>query len=314
MPQEKGTEEPATSTQNKPDRPEFGKAPGPNETQVVPSSRPADHEQHRTENNGPKWTDIVMALFTVCLVGVAIWQGFVFSRQLEEMHSGGVDTHALAEAAKSQADASKAQADSTKAQVDKMGESLQKTDALIAEAKVQADSTKTLAENTKMSTQLAERAWVGVQTVVLSTYQVDKEIRVTINFLNTGHSPALKMNYSGRIQRLHKGETPVFLWDWEINDWSSAVPLAPQGAYQMTLADKLTSKAFTTSHALRENEKTLIDKQDTVVWAWGTTRYKDIFNEAHVTRFCANTLDPTSKAPISEGEQMKSCSEYSDMN
>ena len=172
MPQKNGPKEPAESTENREYKPNPVESSRTEESKVVPSSHSSGDEERHTKKAKPKWTDVAVAFFTVCLVGVAIWQGHIFSDQLKEMHSGGTDTHDLALAAKSQADASKAQAESKKAQVEKMSESLRKTDDLIAETKVQADSTKTLAENSKTSTQLAERAWVGVQTHVLTSVSV----------------------------------------------------------------------------------------------------------------------------------------------
>lgn len=264
-------------------------------------------------SENPKWTDIAVAFFTVCLVGVAIWQGIIFRGQWQEMHSGGMDTHDLAVAAQIQAGAARAQADEAKAQVDELGESLKKTDALIEQATAQTKATQALAQNSKAnldvtrdSEHLAERAWIGVQTEMLSTYTAGKPIAATINLSNTGRSPALRISYTGNLSVLKKGEKPVFLYDWQLNDWSGVQPIPPQGGYQIFVSQG-------DRQVLYEENKTRIDRQQDIIWVWGTVEYEDIFSQRHTTRFCGYTLDTTSQ-PVKEGEYLKSCPEYSDMD
>jgi hypothetical protein len=93
---------------------------------VIPSSYSSDEERDKANGDKPKWTDKAVVFFTLCLVAVAIWQGIIFRKQWQEMHSGGVDTHALADAAKAQAEAAKAQAEEAKTQVDKMAAALKR--------------------------------------------------------------------------------------------------------------------------------------------------------------------------------------------
>ena len=82
--------------------------------------------------------------------------------QLNEMKSGGKDTHDLAVAAGKQADAAKTQSEQAKAQTEKMGAALGKTDGFIEQTATQARATNTIAtsaENLFISTQ---RAYVTV--------------------------------------------------------------------------------------------------------------------------------------------------------
>jgi len=130
----------------------------PKKTEVVPGAHTANHGEENPKADKAKWTDITMAFFTVLLVVVAVAQAFIFYRQWDEMHSGGVDTHTLAEVAKSQADAAKSQAEEAKAQVDKMSESLTKTDKLISEATTQATATNKLATQAQRSADFAQEA------------------------------------------------------------------------------------------------------------------------------------------------------------
>jgi hypothetical protein len=143
MPEQYASTEPAKQIKSQPNPIEPIRT---DEAQVVPSSHSTGEEHDKAKKDKPKWTDVAVAFFTVCLVGVAIWQGHIFNKQLGEMHTGGEDTHALAIAADAQAKAAKAQADEAKTQVEKMTEALGKTDKLINEATTQAVATNRLAE------------------------------------------------------------------------------------------------------------------------------------------------------------------------
>ncbi|HTF69709.1 MAG TPA: hypothetical protein VK638_44240 [Edaphobacter sp.] len=130
MPEQDAFKEPAKQVQSQPKPSEPVRL---NDTQVVQVPIPHGEVHNEAKEDEPKWTDKTVALFTLCLFLVAVIQGIIFYKQWQEMHSGGVDTHALADAAKSQADAAKAQADAAKAQaneaeaqVEKMTEALGK--------------------------------------------------------------------------------------------------------------------------------------------------------------------------------------------
>jgi hypothetical protein len=166
---------------------------GPNQPAQQPKSQPRPAEEHHpASEDKPKWTDIAIAFFTVCLVAVAYWQGHIFDKQWNEMHSGGVDTHELALAAK-------AQADEAKAQVEKLTESLTKTEKLIGATKALADDTKTLADNTlrqaNATQAIAEqsitegRPWIGIG-VTVAGFEATKEAKATFQVTNSGRRPA----------------------------------------------------------------------------------------------------------------------------
>src|SRR5882672_11071972 len=98
MPEQCSSKEPAKQIENQPIKPvRTDKAP------VVPSTHSPHKEQNETKEDKAKWTDKAVVFFTFCLVAVAIWQGIIFRRQWQEMHSGGTDTHDLALAAAAQA-------------------------------------------------------------------------------------------------------------------------------------------------------------------------------------------------------------------
>jgi hypothetical protein len=205
MPEQDASKDPAKQIQSQPKPIELVRT---DETPVVPSLHPSYEEREETQEDKPKWTDKTVALFTLCLFLVALVQGYIFYKQWQEMHSGGVDTKALADSAKSQADAAKAQADEAKAQVERMTEALGKTDALIKQATAQAIATNRLAEQAQRSADYAkqsvdtaidaERPWVGVSFYKADEFTEGKTAKITIQYTNSGKRPAtVGMTYGG---------------------------------------------------------------------------------------------------------------------
>ncbi|WP_433964253.1 hypothetical protein [Tunturiibacter gelidiferens] len=219
------------------------------EAEVVPSSHSSYEEQNKTKEDQPKWTDKAVAFFTICLVGVAIWQAVIFNRQWEEMHTGGEDTKALATAADTQAKAAKAQADEAKEQVGKMVESLAKTDALIRQATAQATATNRLAVQAQRSADYAkqavdnsiesERPWVGVSSYRVDNFVEGKTAKITINITNSGKRPASsKAIYEAAVFK----SLPLF--PSVTGQQTSLAYILPGAPFSSTLTYDVSERAF----------------------------------------------------------------------
>lgn len=248
---------------------------------IEPKSHSANEGHDKSNGDKPKWTDKTVAFFTVCLVVVAVIQGYIFYRQWREMHSGGVDTHALASAAKSQADAAKAQADESKAQVGKMAESLTKTDALIKEATSQALATNRLAMQAQRSADYAqqaietsvesERPWVGVSSAQVVNFVEGKTAKITVNVTNSGKRPASVKEIYG---------VAVF----------KSLPLFPTlGSNPASLAYILPGATFnaTFEYSVPEGAFSEWKRTKQVFFVFSEIVYTDVgTNVAYLTHFC----------------------------
>ncbi|HUZ93550.1 MAG TPA: hypothetical protein VMU57_01405 [Edaphobacter sp.] len=116
--------------------------------------RSAKKQEESTADRSARLTanaTVVLAVFTVILAATSVGTVWILRNQLREMHSGGADTKALAEAAK-------AQAEEAKEQVGKMAESLTKTDNLIIQATAEAAATNRLALQAQRSADYARDA------------------------------------------------------------------------------------------------------------------------------------------------------------
>ena len=287
MPEQNTAQDPAKTIKAKADP---IPSTGSKQTQVVPSTHSPSEEDHKTGKDKPKWTDVAVVFFTICLVGVAIWQGIIFKRQWQEMHSGGVDTHDLALAAKSQADASKAQADEAKEQVDKMSESLKKTDILIKEATEQATATNKLAIQAQRSADYAkqsidtaveaERPWVGVTFYKADDFTEGNTAKILIQYTNSGKRPAtVSMTYGGA-----PFEKPPLFPEVIDNRAKSVGFMLPGASQSGTFSFAIPNNAFATWKAKHQ-----------IFYILAQIVYADVgTNNGHITNFCAY-YDPTNK-------------------
>lgn len=261
----------------------------------------------------PEWTDKAIVFLTLIIAAVGVAQTVIFSKQWKEMHSGGVDTHDLAVAAKAQADEAKVQADRATESAQYMRQladqalaQAKATNRLAAEAGKSAEYARQLANTTSSELQTMQatakndqRAWVGQQNAVLTTYELGKVITITVNLSNTGRSPARHITYTATAGIFDIKSVPPFALDIPNPAWTGTSSIPPQGGYQIEV---------TTPNVLDQDAKDPIDRRDRVVWAWGTIHYEDIFGDGHITQFCAYSLDTTKnrEAP-KQGMLMHNC-------
>jgi hypothetical protein len=286
MPEQDASKEPARQVE----KPSKTIEPiGTDEAPVVPSTHPSYEEREKTKEDKPKWTDKAVVFFTLGLVAAAIWQGHIFDKQWQEMHSGGVDTHALADAAKSQADAAKAQADEAKVQVERMSESLTKTDILIKEATAQAIATNHLAVQAQRSADYAqeaiktsvesERPWVGVSGYHVENFVEGQTAKIFINMVNSGKRPASATTVTATTIVTTLPAFPNFL-----GMQPSVAFVLPGGSYATNFAYDVPINAFSEWK-----------KKHQIFFIVSEIVYTDVgTNTSYITRFCAS-YDPTNK-------------------
>jgi hypothetical protein len=124
----------------------------------------------------------IAVIFTLLVITLQWW----------EMHEGGVDTHDLAVAAKSQAEAAKTQADNTAKlaqaavdQVTKLQAGVDQTHALAVETK----NVVTEAHVSNLTAADADRPWMGA-LFTSSDFEDGKVPTYTLTFGNSGRRPA----------------------------------------------------------------------------------------------------------------------------
>lgn len=147
----------------------------------------ADRAARRTAN-----ATVWMAIFTVVLSFVSVGTLLVLKRQLKEMHEGGVDTHALAEAAKQQSCAAKSFASSAAS-----------IDAGVHDAvwqlRGQVKTSGQLAAVTKQMYEAETGAVIKLGDIALRRMEKDKAFNVNVYFTNGGKFSPDSVHYESKV-------------------------------------------------------------------------------------------------------------------
>jgi hypothetical protein len=160
----------------------------------------APREMNEFERSTIRWARVAVVLSALAAVFVCL--------QWWEMHTGGVDTKALAKAAGEQSIAAGKQADEATAQVAKMTESLGKTDKLI-------EATNKLAVQAARSNKLTEesiRGRIVMKSIRLrSPVTAGEPVLIQVETENVGHSAAIERDVrsSRRWKRIPEGAMPI---------------------------------------------------------------------------------------------------------
>jgi hypothetical protein len=157
-------------------------------------------------------------------------------------------------------------------------------------ASVAADAPKSNSENgaraagASVHTQAAEeamrlqqRAWVFVTDIRAGEMQPGKLLNITLGFKNTGRTPARNVQIATQVDSLPKGET----LEPRLGKAYSRGIIPPEGIVFANVGNG-------NGHGvgLTQQELQAIKSGDTVVWAYGTLTYDDVFEVRQATMFC----------------------------
>jgi hypothetical protein len=225
-------------------------------------------------------TAISAAITALATVVIMVWAGL----QWWEMHTGGVDTHALAEAARQQAWAASKSAQAardfanTAALINGgIGDAVRKLDA-------QARNSAASINATQEAMRLDQRAWVGVGSpsfVIKETDPLKAETRVVI----LGKSPAIDIVSQMGLKAFPSAH--VFRLDDIILDPkkiyngtafpASTFPIREKGDDPISDFEKMVEGS--------------ILKRTATLYFFGEITYQDIFKVSHWTHFCYVVID-----------------------
>jgi hypothetical protein len=275
-----------------------------------------DRATRRTAN-----ATVWLAIFTVVLAATSLGTVWILKNQLREMHEGGIDTHALADATEKMKDSAEKSAQASRDFADTAGDIKDSIDTAVNKLDAQAKgieqsrksslsaSTKTLNASID-SSKLDERAWVGNCFFGMERFEKDKPIRVSIKFCNSGKTPAYKVEDSIMwkvVPTLIDGPTEQELGRLIS---SPANAIAPQGSFIMR-GGYNDSLPMTTIEA--SGQKTLdqffdvLDAGTQFLYYFGNVRYTDAFGRPHTTQFCVFLANAKTK-------EMNYCRNYNELD
>jgi len=135
---------------------------------------------------------------------------------------------------------------------------------------------------------LDQRAWIGVEKATLSPMplQVGKPMRITLNFRNTGKTPALDLVGRSKIDPVTRGAMRIFSYP----DTAHMGVLPPNGTnfvwYDQPMGEITRRVGFMTTDLISD-----IDLKNTVIYLHGCVMYKDAFKKPHWMTYCYLLMD-----------------------
>jgi hypothetical protein len=269
--------------------------------------RRARREQETTADRAARVTanaTVWMAVFTALLFVLNGITVLILSNQLKEMHEGGVDTHALAQASSDQADAAQQFSDTAE---DINGDINGAVDQLEAAAK----NTRTTIRSAQTQFRDEQRAWVGFQDTASGEFSEKTGWVVRVIFFNSGRSPARNVQESSMF-RLSPNPLPGPLQtDIKQLVFRPAQSVAPQSKLNLDMGEFKSGEPFTEDQTqgqqlIMSHFQEIRDKKY-FLYYFGIVKYDDVFGGPHETQYCIFLANPTTK-------EVGICDAFNDLN
>jgi hypothetical protein len=232
---------------------------------------PVDRAARHTAN-----ATIALAVFTIVLAGTSVGTVWILKNQLIEMHEGGIDTHALADASKKQAKAAKdfsVSADSINSEISDAESDLY----------TMAGNSAGAIRATEGAMRLEQRAWVAAVNIA-GVPVVGQPFITQVTAINSGRTFAKQFTMTSNVQIGPAGMTPQFDQD-TAKTYKSLSLLAPNGTY----IAKNTITGEGSLPLLPNPTQTDLDNFKSgarEILIFGRMDYVDIFKNPHWSTFC----------------------------
>jgi hypothetical protein len=255
-------------------RPDVNPTPDPGASSVAPPVQAPPAAQPTTEqqlaNAEERMSQFERATLRLGRYGLAVTvlTGIFIVLQWREMHTGSVDTHTLAEAAKSQAEAANKGADAA----------MRAATAAETASKVASDSLE-----------IGERAYVLIETEdnpSMLQFGPGKQLFINIKYLNTGRSPAKNVTVATQnpILSTDKPERHILKATPERIKAAAADNIA--GISKATLAPGKHGFVTAVGPMLSADDFGKIQGGKLYIGVHGQIFYDDIFGKHHLTEYC----------------------------
>ncbi|MGD0294469.1 MAG: hypothetical protein ABSB30_11480 [Terracidiphilus sp.] len=245
-----------------------------------------------------------MAVFTFFLALTSAGTILILANQLKEMHSGGVDTHNLADAAvkteaaaEKSAKASRDFADSAEKINLGIGIAVDKLNLQAEELRESVRQASRLAKATEMSNAnvfAADRPWIGA-TIKVSGFEIGKTPGADCTFTNSGRRPA-----SIQFASCSAGFYQVLPKEPKFNNNAGMLSqgfLVPGSGITSSLTAILEDRMA--PGLIQGNQPTVellkrLDAREITFFVYGRIEYTDVRSgQAHYTHVCVQYNPPT---------------------
>jgi hypothetical protein len=204
-----------------------------------------------------------------------------------EMHRGGVDTHALAEASGDAANAASDQADAAQQFSDTAEDINSRMSDAVDQLSAAADNAKASIRATQEAMRLDQRAWI-VWAGTEGIPELDKPWTIRTHFTNSGRTPAKNVKVNCAL-RTAKADSAL---DFRVvqTDPTPTI-IAPNDATTHCVLNPLTVEKVT------QEALNVFSRKEIIIFIYGFVTYDDIFRKPHWVIFC-HAMEPDGKSWI----------------
>lgn len=236
-----------------------------------------------------------LRLSTVAIsVSVVVMLAIVF--QAWEMYQGGIDTHALASAAKSADQSSEKNAKAAKSfagsaqhinqgiadAVEKLGLQVEALRDNVKQTNGLAAATKSGILESRNAIRLENRAWLGVINEKMIQFEAGKPIKLDIFLDNSGRTPANNVRTAVSVTV----DPRIVDFPMSFGDFVSTASVPPQGSHVIHVT---SNKLLSGIQAAKIKDKSLL------LVVRGTVDYEDFNGIARSTNICMYMADVATK-------------------
>jgi len=152
----------------------------------------------------------------------------------------------------------------------------------VQESRFQRQQSEKALQATIDQFRLDQRAWIVLRECYILPAAAG-EIRITLNVVNTGKSPAKDIQ---QATSFYVAPTPVLKSppDNPLLKFRPSAPIAPGGKTELHIAVKVVDLG---------SDYAAITKGDKIIYEFGEVRYRDVFGNPHRTTFCLYQAAPT---------------------
>lgn len=219
-----------------------------------------------------------------------------------EMHAGGKDTNALAEAAKKQAEKADTISESMKQAVQQLTATATATQKQVGAAQ---DSVKAIQRQMRQD----QRAWLTPTCETKATLRDGQPIGQLCYYTNTGKTPAKRIKAQFMMKIVREDDVGMFDYPKKVvtrSDVNALFPpqREPLGIY-LYVPDRYPEQVLYT-----DPTKTLFLNGTIMFMVYGEITYNDIFGIRHWIHYCTTTYAPITH--LTKPRISKACSDYND--
>jgi hypothetical protein len=234
-----------------------------------------------------RWAKVAVFLSALAALFVCL--------QWYEMHQGGIDTHALAEATKDAAGAASDQADAAQQFSDTAEDINGRMQDAVDQLQAAAENAKSSIRATQDAMRLDQRAWVILRGIE-GDLKFNQPWLLSVYFTNTGRTPAKNVRLFCRAVPV-VSETEVD-FTWSASGTEHPTLIAPNDANSFCGLTPLTIPTVT------QEVLDIFSTRKKIEVVYGTVVYDDIFRKQHWLTFC-RSMHP-------DGKEWDACASHND--